>query len=152
MKNFFLFFLFFGLAFSSQGQTLAQGPSSTRYIRDIYEYVQEKIHKQQYYINEFKVNANNLPWANQETFHRSQQYHYSFVGDDTPILRMVTVITKMAEKNYYTEYLFDNDGQLIFCFDKQNDVGQYNFRELHAYFEQGLCVNLMIDRNIIDAK
>ncbi|NJL14901.1 MAG: hypothetical protein HC913_19140 [Microscillaceae bacterium] len=23
---------------------------------------------------------------------------------------------------------------------------------MHAYFEQGLCVNLMIDRNIIDAK
>lgn len=133
-------------------QDFVREPSTTRYIKDIYQYVQEKISRNQYYLNEFKMNTANLPWVNNKPFQSTQQYHYSFVGDNSAVLRLVIVITKVAEKNYYTEYLYENSGKLVFCFEKQNDTETHSYRELSAYFENNLCINLLIDKEIIDAK
>jgi hypothetical protein len=136
----------------AQERGFVREPSTTRYIKDIYQYVQEKINRNQYYINEFKVNTHNLPWLELNKFQSTQQYYYSFVGDDTPVLRLVTLISKVNDKNYYTEYLYDNDGKLIFCYEKQNDHAAFPYREFRAYFENGLCINLLLDKEIIEAK
>lgn len=124
---------------------------STRNIKDIYEYVLEQIRQNRYYLNEFKINSGNRTWANQKRFYINQQYYYSFIGDDTPVLRMVRVDRKNGEDNYYQEYLYDNLGKLIFCYERQNDRGQYNYRELAAYYEQDLCINLYLDQELIEA-
>jgi hypothetical protein len=137
---------------SGQAQDVAQESSSTRSTKDIYRYVKGKVYKQQYYLNEFKINSGNLLWANNQVFNSTHQYYYSFLGEATPILRMVTVISKVADKNYYAEFLYGNQGDLIYCYEKQNDRDSFDFEELHAYFEAGLCVNLLIDQAIIDVK
>ncbi len=137
---------------TAQAQDTAQENSSTRSIKDIYRYVKGKVHKQQYYLNEFKINSGKLLWANEQVFNSTHQYYYSFLGEATPILRMVNVISKVADKNYYVEFLYDNRGELIYCYEKQNDAENVSFGELHAYFEAGLCVNLLIDQVIIDAQ
>lgn len=135
-----------------RAQDTAQESSSTRSIKDIYRYVKGKVHKQQYYLNEFKINSGKLLWANDQAFNSTHQYYYSFLGEATPILRMVNVISKVADKNYYAEFLYGNKGELIYCYEKQNDSDNLSYGELHAYFEGGLCVNLLIDQSIIDAE
>ncbi|NJO01167.1 MAG: hypothetical protein HC880_05220 [Bacteroidia bacterium] len=126
--------------------------STTKSIKDIYEYVKYKINRNSYYLNEFKINVGGLLWTNEKLYQNSQQYYYSFVGDDTPVLRMVIVNTKIAQVNYYEEYLYHNDGSLIFCYKKQKDSETENARELKAYYEDNLCINLILNDEIIDAK
>jgi hypothetical protein len=157
MKIVFIKLLFISLIglphiLGAQDKGFVREPSTTRYIKDIYQYVQEKINRNQYYINEFKVNTNNLPWLELSKYQSTQQYYYSFVGDDTPVLRLVTLVSRVNDKNYYTEYLYDNDGRLIFCYEKQNDQATFPYREFRAYFENGLCINLILDKEIIEAK
>ena len=154
MKTKFLIlilFIFFGITMA-YSQEFVREPSKTRYIKDIYQYVQEKISRNQYYVNEFRMNVGNLLWSNSKAFQSTQQYHYSFVGDDSPVLRLVIVVSKVAGKNYYSEYLYDNNTKLVYAFEKQNDSETYSYREIHAYFEEDLCINLLVDKEIIDAK
>lgn len=124
--------------------------SSTRYIKDIYEYVHDKIESNQYYLNEFKINSNNLPWINSRSYQNTQQYYYSFVGDATPVLRFVSCLTKIAEKNYYTEFLYDIDGNLVFYYEKQNDRQKYSYEEFRAFFENKKCINIVLNSTLID--
>ncbi|MCU0447194.1 MAG: hypothetical protein MUE85_20045 [Microscillaceae bacterium] len=152
LKIFILIFSLFPFVLLAQDSGFVREPSTTRYIKDIYQYVQDKINRNQYYINESRVNTTNLPWLELSKFQSTQQYFYSFVGDDTPVLRLVTIVAKVNDKNYYAEYLFDNDGKLIFCYEKQNDSATYPYREFRAYFENGLCINLLLDKEIIEAK
>lgn len=156
IKRIFLFLfvlcLYFVANLQAQELELARENSATRSIKDIYRYVKGKVFKQQYYLNEFKINSGNLLWANQQVFNSTHQYYYSFLGEATPILRMVTTVSKVADKHYYAEFLYGNQGELIYCYEKQNDREQNAFEELHAYFENGLCINLMIDKTIVDYK
>ncbi len=145
-----MFISYFFFLTNLQAQELAKEHNTTRSIKDIYRYVKGKVFKQQYYLNEFKINSGNLLWANQQVFNSTHQYYYSFLGEATPILRMVTTISKIADKHYYAEFLYGNEGELLYCYEKQNDKDSNGFEELHAYFENGLCINLMIDQTIVD--
>ena len=124
--------------------------SATRSTKDLYEYVQQKIKSNQYYLNEFKINPSNIPWMNTKSYQNTQQYYYSFVGDATPILRFVSSYTKIAGKNYYSEYLYDIDGNLAFYFEKQNDRQKYPYEEFGAFFDNNKCVNIIINQELID--
>lgn len=141
--------VFLPLSIFGQKITPPEG-SSTRNIKDIYKYVQSKINRNQYYLNEYKTNSKSLPWVKGAKYQSTQQYYYSFVGDNTPVLRLVVVMSKVDDKNYYTEFLFDLDGNVSFCHEKQNDEGRYKYRNFEAYYENNLCINLFLDDEIIN--
>jgi hypothetical protein len=145
-----IFFIFHCESLWAQKEYVRE-PSTTRYIKDIYQYVQEKIARNQYYINELKLNPSNLPWLASQNYQSTQQYFYSFVGDDSPSLRLVTIVSKINQINYYYEYLYDNDGKMVFCYEKQSDTKALPYRELKAYFHNNLCINLLLDQEIIEA-
>lgn len=121
----------------------------TRSIKDTYAYVQLKINRNQYYLNEYKVNSQNIRWKNDEIYQVTQQYYYSFKGKNIASLRLVKVLSRIGDKHYQQEYLYDLDGKLAFCYEKQNDENRYPYREFYAYFDQGKCINIKVDDEII---
>lgn len=157
-----IFFLFFSesLVFAQNDTTskdtssvvLPVGRSITRSIRDIYEYVSIKIQRNSYYLNEFIINSGTLSWINENNYKNVQRFYYSYIGDNTPVLRLVTVDLSQKEKKYYLEFLYNNRGELIFCREIQNDSQQYSYRQLEAFFDKGLCINLFLDKKLIDAE
>jgi hypothetical protein len=98
------------------------------------------------------VNSAQIPWADAKPYHNVYRYYYSFVGDNSPSLRLITRLTKTAEINYYVEFLYDTDGKMIYFYEKQNDQSKFTYREFKAFFEKDLCVNIMVDKEVIDIK
>jgi hypothetical protein len=144
--------LFFTLLNTAAQETFVREPSATRYIKDLYQYVREKINRNQYYVNEFKINSSNLKWADEQHFQTFTRHFYSFVGDDSPVLRLVMLTTKVGDKHYYSEFAYDNDGSLVYAYEKQNDTLTYAYREIHVYLDRDLCLNLILDQEVIDVK
>ena len=132
-------------------QELVREPSSTRYIKDFYEYVSGNIKRNQYYVNEIRLNSNRLLWSDNKIFHIIEKFHYSYGGDHVPSLRMITLSETDNKINYYYEFLYDTDGKLIYCFEKQNDTNTFTYREFKVYYEKSLCINLVLDKEIIDS-
>lgn len=126
--------------------------NSTRSIRDLYEYVQDKISRNQYYVNEYKINSSNLKWVDTEDFQLTQSYYYSYSGDDQAALRYIVVESRKKKVSYLREFLYDMEGKLVLALEKQNDNGQLPYREITSFYEKGLCINLIVDKNLIDSK
>lgn len=95
-----------------------------RYISDLYDYVKYKIEDNAY---------QTLVMENTESTNGGREvFYYSFAGDDTPILRLI--ITKSTDGKLYKEYLYDNDGNMIFYIEKG---GSTAYQQLKVYFEKG---------------
>ncbi len=147
---FTLIFLLGLIPISSKAQDSSLAHSETRNIRDLYDYVKYKIERNQYYLNEFKINSDDLLWSDGKPYQYILQYFYSFAGDNTPLLRLATVVKKDGPLNYYFEFLYNNKGELAYVFEKQNQAESFPYRELRAYFTDDLCINLYQGDELID--
>lgn len=151
-KIFWLFFLCHTcLPYLSEAQKIPREPSTTRHLKDSYLYIKDKAKKNQYYLNEFMVNSNALFWNDNVIRQKSYLYYYTFLGDNTPFLRLAVVIEKTNDTEIRTEFMYDQDGNLGYCIEKQNDKN-LAYREFHVFYEKELCINLMLDKDIIDPK
>ncbi len=126
-------------------------PSTTRYLKDMYLYVKDKARKNQYYINEFSVNTHALLWKDNSTSQKSYIFYYSFLGDDTPLLRLAVLTEKQGDTEIRTEFLYDQDGNMGLCFEKQN-LEKLAYREMTVFYEKDLCINLILDKEVIDPR
>lgn len=138
------------VCFSLQAQDSTLALSETRNIRDLYDYVKYKIERNQYYLNEFKINSDDLLWSDGKPYQYLLQFFYSFAGDNSPLLRLATVVKKDGPINYYYEFLYDNKGELAYVFEKQNQADSFPYRELRAYYANAICINLYQGEEIID--
>ena len=99
--------LYFMAFFLIATPLLAQKESKINYIADLYQYMRNKIERSEYYLNEYKVNSGSLEWSDLGNFIRTEKYYYSYTGDSKPALRLIKIITKVDDKRYYTEYMYD---------------------------------------------
>lgn len=153
--GFFFLILFSETLLCAQDTTVVEPPvgrSITRSIRDIHEYVSTKIQRNSYYLNEFIINSGTLTWVNDKNYKNIQRFYYSYVANNDPVLRLVTVDLSQKEIKYYVEFLYNNRGDLIFCREFQNDRAKYPYRKLEAFFDKQICINLFLDEKLIDAE
>jgi hypothetical protein len=123
-------------------------PSITRYIQDLYQYVKDKIRKNQYYENTLFLNRDNVEWSDKTQKKYIQSSHYSLI-DDKPILRMSRCFIYQNEIEYEYHFLYDNDEKIILIYERQNDTNKLNYRELKVFFEKEKCINIIVDKQVI---
>jgi hypothetical protein len=146
----FCFWTFFAV-YAQGTKRPTREPSTTRYLKDLYQYVKDKVRRNQYYMNEYVINAQSLPWKDKTMKHQSFLFYYSYSGDKKPILRLAVCVQKQDKIEKRTEFMFDQDGNVSYCYEKQNDTN-LAYRELQIFYEKGLCINLMVDKEILDIK
>jgi|GEM_PF-2453580 len=151
-----LFYLFFSsslLVLKGQAQITrpVREPSTTRNLKDTYLYVKEKVRRNQFYMNEFIVNTHSLTWRDKLLIHSTYIFYYSFLGDDTPLLRFAVLIKKEGEIKTHTEFMYDQDGHLGYCIENQNDTARA-YKELHVFYEKERCINVIANKEVIHVK
>jgi hypothetical protein len=148
----FCFVLFFTISFQNKifGQERPKRfPSATRNIEDLYRYVHEKIKHNQYYVNEWNYNHFKQDWWDKTQNYGTEAYHYSFLGENEPVLRMATLHILKEKMLYQYEFLFNQEGHLCLVIEKQKDTAKFPYREMRIFFDKRKCVNLFLDKDII---
>lgn len=152
IKNIFLFlFIFIHLNIAAQINRPKRQPSATRHIQDLYNYIKEKVKKNQYYENSVILNQNKFDWHDASKKQFKQSSFYSYVGE-LPVLRMYRTIETKNKISYEYQYIYDNDGKLIMLLEMQNDYEMQNYRELKAFFDKEKCINIIIDKEVLSAQ
>lgn len=152
-KNIFLFLILHSiLYFNIFAQPIRpkRQPSSTRHIQDLCNYIKEKVKKNQYYENSIVLNQGKFQWSDASKKQFKQSSFYSYVGNE-PILRMFRTVETKERLIYEYEYVYDNDGKLIFILESQNDYENLKYRELKAFFEKEKCINVIVDKEILSS-
>lgn len=155
MKTYFRFLYFLGLIFFSLHiSVLAQErpkrfPSITRNIEDMYRYVSEKVKQNQYYVNEWSYNHFRQPNSDKTIKYGTECYYYSFLGENEPILRLITVQILREQVLYYYEFLFTQEGHLCLVLERQKDEKNISYRNMKIFFDKRKCINLFLDKDII---
>jgi hypothetical protein len=139
------------VGYAQKTQRPVREPSTTRYLKDLYQYVKDKARRNQYYMNEFSVNTHSLAWKDNKVKHKAYIFYYSFSGDNKPLLRLAVFIHKQDKIDTRYEFMYDNDGNVAFCLEKQNNE-TFPYRECQVFYEKGLCINLILDKEVIDQK
>lgn len=139
------------IGYAQETKRPVREPSTTRYLKDLYQYVKDKARRNQYYMNEFSVNTHSLAWKDNKVKHKAYIFYYSFSGDNKPLLRLAVLVQKQDKTETRYEFMYDNEGNVAFCFEKQNDDA-FPYRECQVFYEKGLCINLILDKEVIDQK
>ena len=152
MKNLIIIF-FWTCAVSAYAQIPRppREPSTTRHLKDMYAYINGKITANQYYLNEIRINPNKLVGKDEIPQSQSYFFYYNYDGENKPVLRLIASIYTKGKVETRTDLMYDQDGNLSYCIETQNDSTQKH-REFHVFFEKELCINLIIDKEIIDQK
>jgi len=140
-KQWLILGLIVGLNLCNLTSVLAQN-KRVRYIQDLYYYVQNKISKEQYYLNEYQLNSTGKKLPTKGDYKRLERYFYSFSGKSQPTIRTITIKTEDGTQTQYEEFLYDLDGQLIFYYENQNDPKK-KYRKLSVYFQKGEVIHII---------
>ena len=116
-----------------------------RYIQDLYYYIQNKISKEEYYLNEYQLNSTGKTLPQKGNYKRLERYFYSFSGKSQPTIRTITIKTEEKGRTRYEEFLYDLDGQLIFYYENQNNPKK-KYRDLSIYYQKGQVIHLIKDK------
>lgn len=122
------FLTIFGLTCQAQNKDIA-------HILDYYFYINDQISLEKYWVNEMKFNAL-AKEINSSRYHVTERYFYNFRGDGEPLLRSVTLKASDSIITYYSEYIFDLDGEFVLYVELQNDEEKYNYRRLRVFFKE----------------
>jgi hypothetical protein len=147
------------LAFvGSMVQVCAQDPDRrVEAIRTLYRQVNEQIVASEketpyssIFCDELVLNKNENTWPVVGIFTSVIKAHYTFSheeGEPYPnrLLR-ISVSTKRSNRKEYAEYLFNPAGQLVFCFEKNDEDPAV---ELRYYFANGLAIRITRDQKSI---
>ena len=100
---------------------------------------------------ELSVNKNKHVWPVVGNYEMTYKFYYDLAhteGHQYPDrLRKVVMKSSMSDRSYYSEYLFDEAGALVFYFSKPNEppIGNESPRLEHGiYYERGKPIRLII--------
>lgn len=113
-------------------------------IEKIVQYVKKNIQRQEYYLNEFNINANRSDIHQTGYFQHLERYFYTFdkrkKTDHHPILQAIIVTTERDGVSYLNEYVYDIHSNLVYYFEQQKDKSQLPAKKLKIYLSEGSVV------------
>lgn len=109
------------------------------------------------FCNELVVNKNKHIWPVVGNYEMTYKFYYELAhteGHPYPDrLRKVVMKSSMSARSYYSEYLFDEEGALVFYFTKPNEppIGDEPQRvEQRIYFARGRPVRIINGQKVRD--
>ncbi len=139
----FRLFLFFSLFFYflqiKTSQIFAQkNLSDWKEIEKHQRFVMNQIEKKEYFLNEYKVNANRFALHQPIFFQYFERYFYTFDQRNASKNTLLKAIISRREHNkinFYREYVLDNEGNLIYYYEQeQPETASLATKKLKIYF------------------
>lgn len=110
------------------------------------------------FCSELVVNRNNHIWPVVGNYKLSYRFYFELShieGHEYPDrLRKVVMTSSMSSRSYYSEYLFDESGALVFYFTKPNEppIGDEEQRvEQRIYFAGGRPIRIINGQKVSDS-
>lgn len=134
--------LFIGLGFLGLNfvcfDAMAQ-KDKVHYINDLYRYVQERVKNEEYeaYIKIADTEPVGASFVDINGWKGVERFYYSSKGTTEPVLRTVLVQAAQSDTQIKIEYLYDNEGFLLFYVAEAIGESNLGFKKLRAYFDQG---------------
>ncbi|HAI74905.1 MAG TPA: hypothetical protein DCM08_01545 [Microscillaceae bacterium] len=109
------------------------------YINDLYRYVQEKVKNEEYeaYIKIADTEPVGASFVDINGWKGVERFYYSAKGTVEPVLRTVLVQAAQSDTQIKIEYLYDNEGFLLYYGAEAIGESNLGFKKLRAYFDQG---------------
>ncbi len=106
-----------------------------RFVKDYYQYIRQKITREEYYLYEQVLNTfkNRVPETGQWV-QSHERYFFSYTDAGTTLLRAVMIRQEREGLLRYEEFVFDNDEALIFYSEGNTPVEASPKRLLKIYF------------------
>jgi outer membrane protein assembly factor BamE (lipoprotein component of BamABCDE complex) len=104
-------------------------------------YILNKIEKKEFLLNEYRVNANRFALDEPNYFQVFEKFYYIFDKrerkNNNIVLKAIIIRKEKDRVNYYQEYLFDNQGDLIYYLEqKQAETSLVPQDKLKIYFHK----------------
>lgn len=135
MKNIVSFLITCGFIYYTQAQT-----ASITQIEEEYAFVLGKIERADYFVNEFKVNANRNKKHFDEDFQYSERYHYQFDprsdSSHRLVLKAVVILSERFGEQRYEQFVYDNEGNLIVYYEERKKPGEAPHERKKAIIQQ----------------
>ncbi len=149
MKN-LLLLLCICISYTSYAQVAKpiREPSTTRYLKDMYQYIKDKARRNQYYMNEFIINTNSFSAKKNALNHKAYFFYYGLAGDGSPLLRLITLVQKTEKTESRIDFMYDQDGNLGYSFEKLTG-SSLSYKEIQVFYEKELCINLIVDQEVV---
>ncbi len=118
-------------------------------IREAYNEVNKMIQNDEYYRTEISVNSSNLSFPAVGIFNRQiTMFWESRPWAETAYgIIKIHVKSEISAAEYYDEYLFDEEGNLIFCYKD----GGYDEIQRRYYFSGGRLLRLIAEGTVYDS-
>lgn len=136
MKTLFILIALSGLFFPSFGQK-----SKVAYIMEKYLEVKDKIGQNEIYKSTYQINAGNLSWNTTLQYRKNENYFFSVAQDTHTFLHLITIEVDSAQNHYDIEYLYNREGQLLYCLEQQKE-SSISYQDFKAYFEKGELIQI----------
>ncbi|NJO02864.1 MAG: hypothetical protein HC880_15335 [Bacteroidia bacterium] len=142
-----IFFTIIGLLahFSLMAQSNYVGNILEQYIK-----TKERIQNKELHSNVFRLNLGNLAWNNSLVYGRQEQYYYGLSDKRQVFLQLLVVTIDSSNNQYQIEYLFDNNGKLIYCLEQQANP-RYHYRELRTFYREEKLIQLSEDNVVVNS-
>ena len=114
-----------------------------QYIRDIYDWTNEEIDKEELYKTVVDVNTDGLSYPAVGTYHPYLTFYFGF-SEENPYpdnLRKAILTVDRAAYHEYSEFLYDGFGNLIFVYM----TGRPAEPEMRFYYYQGELIKIVED-------
>jgi uncharacterized protein (UPF0332 family) len=102
------------------------------------------------YLDEFRLNANQLDWNDQFLHQRVERYYYDIYQSQYAFLNIVRVTIDSSGVKYLLEMMFDISGELMLCLEKSIPKTQ-NYSELRIYFDKGKQILWVEDAVVVNS-
>lgn len=114
-------------------------------INNSYNRVAQGVGYGEFFVNEVKANATRLSLHFPGYYQHAQKYFYRITAQHPePLLLLVAVRTEKKKIEYYREYLYDEEGNLQFYYEKQNDTKPY--KQVRIYFFNTHVIKVLHDK------
>ncbi len=135
-------------------RALAQ-EEAIRKIEENYRRVERNILNQEYYLDEYKVNATRFSIHQPGYFQYLEKYYYNFGNppgtSKIPLIKAIITRKEREEVIYLKKYIYDEQGQFIFYSESETRVAQAPLGEIRAYFHEEELLHWMVGDQVSSA-
>ncbi|TAE73734.1 MAG: hypothetical protein EAZ85_06295 [Bacteroidetes bacterium] len=140
MRLLFIFFYFISFYVNSFAQNL-----DCNAIEKEYRYTLNKIEKGNFFLNEYRINANRFALDEPDYFQNFEKYYYTLDKregkNNKPILKAIILRKEKNKVNYYYEYFFDNNSEFIFYSEqKQSETSLVAQDKIKFFFQKEIVL------------
>lgn len=153
---FYIFISFFLLSPAYFYKIFAQNQlSDWKEIERHQRFVMTQIEKKEYYLNEYKINANRFNLHQPAYFQYFERFFYTFDRRENPPKTLLKAMISRKERNkinFYKEYVLDNDGNLVYYYEQeQPETSSLATKKLKIYlFNEKVIKAFKNDKEILD--